>query len=125
MTSPRYVLRTGSSHRKFLMLLEAWVRITATSMVALAIATGASGQVNWLSVGGDPGATRYSRLDQINRGNVAELEVAWTLHTGGLSCGKPPAIQCTPIVVDGTMYLTSPDTQVIAVNAATGVEKWR
>ena len=120
-----HVLRTGPSRGGFLTLLEASLRITAVAVVILAAGTDAFGQVNWPSVGGDAGANRYSGLDQINRGNVADLEVAWTLHTGGLSFGKPPAIQCTPIVVDGTMYLTSPDTQVIAVNAETGIEKWR
>jgi quinoprotein glucose dehydrogenase len=86
---------------------------------------GGLAQQDWPSVGGDPGVTRYSTLDQITRENVASLKPAWTFHTGGLGFTPTSAIQCTPIVVKGTMYLTSPDTQVIAVDASTGKEKWR
>ncbi len=83
-------------------------------------------QTDWPYVGGDPGAMRYCPLDQINRENVQKLQVAWTFHTGGLSPEvRNSAIQCTPIVVEGVMYLTSPDTQVIALDAATGRELWR
>ncbi|MEO7598245.1 MAG: pyrroloquinoline quinone-dependent dehydrogenase [Opitutus sp.] len=85
----------------------------------------ARADVDWPRVGNDAGAMRYSSLDQITRDNVGSLEVAWTLHTGGLGATPPPSIQCTPIVANGTMYLTSPDTQVLAVDPATGAEKWR
>ena len=37
--------------------------------------------VDWPGVGNDPGCMRYSRLDQINRENVARLKPAWTYHT--------------------------------------------
>jgi quinoprotein glucose dehydrogenase len=86
-------------------------------------------QTDWPYVGGDAGGTRYSELDQINRKNVKELQPAWTFHTGPHSMKVEafthPSIQCTPIVVDGVMYLTSADTQVIALDAATGRERWR
>jgi glucose dehydrogenase len=36
----------------------------------------------WPAYGGDPHGTRYSKLERINRGNVAHLEVAWTYRTG-------------------------------------------
>ena len=96
-------------------------------LLALATLSSAAGvaQTDWPAVGGDPGATRFSPLNQITRENVGGLEVAWTFHTGGLGFAPATAIQCTPIIVDGTMYLTSPDTQVIALDAATGTEKWR
>ena len=88
--------------------------------------TSAFAQTDWPNVGNDKGAMRYSTLRQINRRNVKDLKVAWTAHTGGLShLITSSAIQCTPIVVDGVMYLTSPDTQVLALNAATGRELWR
>jgi quinoprotein glucose dehydrogenase len=83
-------------------------------------------QSDWPNVGNGKGAMRYSTLRQINRHNVKDLNVAWTVHTGGLSpIIRGSAIQCTPIVTDGVMYVTSPDTQVIALNAATGRELWR
>src|SRR5262245_14200955 len=73
----------------------------------------------WPYYGGDAGGMRYSPLAQINRGNVQKLEVAWTYHTSDLSDGaKYPvlsAFECTPLVVDGTMYLTTPFCRVIAL----------
>ncbi len=79
----------------------------------------------WKVYGGDKGGTRYSSLDQINRSNVDELEVAWTFHTGDHQTDPPSTIECSPIVVDGTVYLTSPQLKLIAVDAATGEEIWR
>src|SRR4051812_7625072 len=85
-------------------------------------------QNEWRYVGGDAEGTRYSQLNQINRENVSKVGVAWTFHTGPhqlAKSGNPPSIQCTPLVIDGVMYLTSADTKVIALNPATGRELWR
>ena len=79
---------------------------------------------NWMCVGGDRGCQRYSRLDQINRDNVAQLEVAWTFHTGELTRPRQKTIECTPLVIDGTMYVTTGHLRVVALNAATGEELW-
>ena len=89
--------------------------------VLLVCQASALAQVDWPNVGNDKGAMRYSSLAQITRENVHDLEAVWTFHTGGLNPAVAhSAIQCTPIVVDGVMYLTAPDTQVIAVDAARG-----
>ena len=62
---------------------------------------------DWRHYGGSLGATRYSELDQIDRSNVSELKVAW-IHATGDSRARPTTkIECTPIVVDGRMYLTT------------------
>ena len=79
----------------------------------------------WQTYGGDKGGSRYSLLKQINRSNVSQLEVAWTYHTGDHRVDPPSTIECNPIVVDGVMYLTSPQLKVMALNAATGEEIWR
>ena len=75
----------------------------------------------WPYYGGDAGGMKYSPLTQINRSNVQQLQVAWTYHTGDLSDGtKYPvlsAFECTPLVVDGTMYLTTPFCRVIALDS--------
>ena len=63
--------------------------------------------VDWPGVGNDPGCMRYSTLDQINRDNVRQLKPAWTYHTGELRNGEGKTIECTPIVVDGVMYVTT------------------
>jgi quinoprotein glucose dehydrogenase len=80
--------------------------------------------VEWRRYGGDLAGSRYSVLDQIDRSNVEQLEVAWTYHTGDMIEDPPSTIECNPIVVDGVMYVTSPTLRVIALDAATGEEMW-
>ena len=75
---------------------------------------------NWKAVGGDRGGQRFSSLDQINRRNVGKLKVAWTYHTNEV--GK--TIECTPLVIDGIMYITTNRLRVVALNAETGKELW-
>jgi glucose dehydrogenase len=84
----------------------------------------------WRFYGGDPGGTRYSSLKQIDRSNVSRLRRAWTYHTGELDLGLPTAsfqasFSCTPLVVDGAMYLSTPSSRVIALDAETGRELWK
>ncbi len=71
----------------------------------------------WTTYNGDFSGRRYSSLAQINRSNVENLALAWSFPTRGL------AIKSTPLVVDGVMYLTSPD-HAWAVDAETGVQLW-
>jgi quinoprotein glucose dehydrogenase len=75
----------------------------------------------WHRSQGDNGARRYSSLTQINKRNVRELEVAWTFRSGDGAAN----IQCTPIVVDGLLYAPTPGRALVALDAATGAEKWR
>lgn len=81
--------------------------------------------VDWPRVGNDPGCMRYSELSQINRDNVARLKPAWTYHTGELKRGKGKTIECTPIVIDGVMYVTTGSLRLVALDAATGKEIWQ
>src|SRR6266480_3317384 len=82
----------------------------------------AADDVNWPNVGNDKGGMRYSTLAQINRENVDKLQPAWTYHTG--DGGEGTTIECTPLVIDGVMYITTVRTKVIALNAATGSKIW-
>ena len=84
----------------------------------------------WHYYGGDEGGSRYSNLSQINRENVRELRRAWTYHTGELELGLATApfqasFSCTPLVVNGVMYLSTPSSRVIALDAETGTELWK
>ncbi len=82
----------------------------------------------WPYYGHDAGGTRYSPLTQINRENVAKLKLAWTFHTGDISDGqsgrKRSGFESTPLVVDATLYLTTPFNRVIALDPETGVQRW-
>jgi quinoprotein glucose dehydrogenase len=106
--------------KKSLFLLS-W--LTASGALAAAPDAG------WPVYGGDAGGTRYSALTQITPQNVDGLRVAWIFHTGEL--GKDvkdwerSAFEATPILHDGTLYLTTSSTNVVAVDAASGELRWR
>lgn len=102
--------------------------LTVGGLVAAIAAAGRAQspqEVNWPGVGNDPGCMRYSALAQINRENVRQLQPAWTYHTGELEHGEGKTIECTPIVVDGVMYLTTARLKVIALDATTGKPLWQ
>lgn len=80
--------------------------------------------VDWPIYGGTPNADRYTKLDQIDSANVDQLQVAWTYRTGD-NDSLPADFQCHPIIVKGVMYLTSPKIKLIALDAATGAERWK
>jgi len=81
-----------------------------------------SGYAGWPAHGGGPDGIRYSRLAEIHRGNVKQLELAWQYDTGDEFRGSE--MQCNPIVVDGVLYATTPRLRVIALDAATGRLIW-
>ena len=76
----------------------------------------------WRVYGGGPDSIRYSALDQINRRNVARLQVAWTFDTG--DAFQESEMECNPIVVNGLLYATTPKLRLIALDAATGKLRW-
>jgi quinoprotein glucose dehydrogenase len=79
----------------------------------------------WHYYGGDPGGSKYSPLTQINRDNVHQLKVAWVFHTGDLPPDSMAAtFECTPLVVDGVMYVITAFSKVIALEAETGKVFW-
>lgn len=84
---------------------------------------------DWPTYGNDPGGSRYSPATQIDRSNVERLQVAWTFHTGALQpetdLNRKAAFEATPILVNGTLYLSTPYDQVIALDPATGQERWK
>src|SRR5437867_7370176 len=85
-------------------------------------------EIDWSANGRDAQGTRYSPALGITRTNVGSLEVAWTYRTGEtdprFKTGKATAFEATPIVVDGTMYVGTPLGRVIALDPATGRERW-
>ena len=82
----------------------------------------------WPHYGGDLGGRKYSILKQITRENVNQLRPIWIYKTGDISDGSQypvrSAFECTPLVVDGTLYLTTPFCRVIALDAETGKPRW-
>lgn len=100
--------------------------LCATGLIAQSKTS--SAESDWPNYGNDPGGMRYSPLSEINSGNVAELKLAWVFHTGDISDGsggrKRSGLETTPLMVDGTMYLTTGFNRVIALDPATGKQRW-
>ncbi|QIP13262.1 PQQ-binding-like beta-propeller repeat protein [Spirosoma aureum] len=81
---------------------------------------------NWAEYNGDGTRSHYSPLTQIAPQNVHQLQVAWTYSSGGADTVlNRTQMQCNPIVIDGTLYGVSANTQAFALDAATGQERWK
>jgi alcohol dehydrogenase (cytochrome c) len=113
----RYIERAHAM-RRHLMLAGAGLLAVG---VGFGVATAAPGitqqdlesansdSANWITYGRDLSAHRFSPLNQINRGTVGKLHVAYTLALGGVEGGgiwSHGGLQATPIVKDGFMYVT-------------------
>lgn len=80
---------------------------------------------NWNQYLGSLGSNQYKNFDQINAGNVSELVPLWEYHAGDSDQNNRSQIQCNPLIIDGTLYGTSPQLKLIALNAVTGKELWK
>jgi quinoprotein glucose dehydrogenase len=83
-------------------------------------ASAPAGQRDWPAYGGGPEDTRYSPLNEINRENVQNLQVAWTYDTA-----ETGGLESSPIIVDGILYGITPAQKIFALGAATGKELWK
>jgi len=79
----------------------------------------ASDSQNFLHTNGDYGQQRFCPNRQINTGNVGKLRPAWIFQTE-----VKESLETSPIVVNGTMYVTTSFSQVYALNARTGEQLW-
>ena len=111
----------SASNNKFLFQLT----LTAFVFLVTACTQKENDFKSWSAYRGDAANTAYSSLDQINKENVSQLEVAWTYHTGDAAKGNRSAIQCNPIIANGMMYVTSPKLKLIALEPTTGKELWK
>lgn len=79
----------------------------------------------WRSYLGDPTSAQASPLAQIHRGNVAQLEVAWTYDAAENEEAGTGQIQFNPLIVRGVLYGGTPTLGIFALDAASGDEIWR
>jgi alcohol dehydrogenase (cytochrome c) len=75
---------------------------------------------NWMMYSGTLDSQRYSRLNQINTGNVTELEMKWSYQIPVID-----RAETVPTVVDGVMFITEAPSNLTAVDARTGRVYWR
>jgi len=89
----------------------------------------AAAGADWPAYGGTNSARRYSPLAQITPANVAGLERAWAIHTGDMPHSKrirdTYGAETTPLKIGDTLYLCTPKSIVLALDPATGRQKWR
>src|SRR6185503_1495631 len=86
-------------------------------------------RVDWPTYAGDAAATKFSAAAAIDRANVTRLTIAWEWKAGETPVDspatRPGTFQTTPLVVNDTMYLSTPFNRVVALDARTGSELWR
>ena len=76
----------------------------------------------WRSYAGENGSTGYSPLDQINRDNVKNLQIAWSWKFDNFGAAST---EVTPLMVNGVLYFPlSPRRTIIAADAGTGETLW-
>jgi quinoprotein glucose dehydrogenase len=96
------------------------------TLAALGLASNVSAQnTEWRQHHGNYESNRYSPLSQIDRGNVAQLQLAWTWKSDSAARPLEYKNESTPLMVDGVLYFTTgTQRNVVAVDAATGAQKW-
>ncbi|HUP22359.1 MAG TPA: PQQ-binding-like beta-propeller repeat protein [Thermoanaerobaculia bacterium] len=111
-------------------------RLPVMIALMLAVTTGVAAQDSggwdsgvWAHYGGDAGGRRYSDLAQVDRTNVAQLEVAWVARTGelgeGARDGADLTFEATPVVFADLILVTTGFSDVLALDPASGEERWR
>jgi glucose dehydrogenase len=95
-----------------------WLLAGTAAAFAASSAWSQDPYTTWRTYGGGGHSSQYSALDQIDRSNVAQLEVAWSFPVGERS------FVFNPIVVDDVMYVLARDNEIVALDAATGRELW-
>ena len=114
-----------ASRRRILITLvlsgiAAAVATPAISVDDARLRNASNATTDWLTYGHNYENQRFSTLDQINRDNVKRLVPRWIYQTG-----ISATFLASPVVADGVMYLSTPRNDVVALDAVTGVERWR
>jgi quinoprotein glucose dehydrogenase len=86
---------------------------------------GAKGGPDWATYGGNLASHRYSPLDQIDKDNFKNLQIAWRLKTAFPGSAPDNLYSATPLYVNGVLYTTAGTRRtVIALNPGTGEMLW-
>ena len=88
-------------------------------LLVLGLAASAQNYTAWSDYGGAADSAQYSALNQINRGNIARLEVAWRFSTG-----DHLKYDFNPLMARGLLFVLAKLNSIVALDAATGKEIW-
>jgi quinoprotein glucose dehydrogenase len=99
--------------------------VTLVTFVTLTAQNGSNGTARrtakpyttWTAYQGGAHSSQYSALDQINKANVTQLEVAWTYEING-------NVTFNPLIVDNVIYVQGTGNSIVALDAATGKQIW-
>jgi len=80
---------------------------------------------NWYSYGGSQASQRFSAATQITPENVNKLKVAWQVHAGDLPTASRWGTENTPIKIGDFLYVCTASNNIVAMDPASGKEKWR
>jgi quinoprotein glucose dehydrogenase len=95
-----------------------WLLVGAAAALGAGTAWSQEPYTTWRTYGGGGHSSQYSALDEIDKSNVAQLEVVWSFPVGERS------FVFNPIVVDDVMYVLARDNEIVALDAASGSELW-
>ncbi len=113
--------KLNHNHNAYSMLALAASLTVCTGAALAKSGPGYDNPDNWPQYHRSFNAWRFSPLQDINKGNISQLKVAWIHQPGNITHG----LQATPIVIDGILYYVSAYNNVWAVDAATGKTIWR
>jgi quinoprotein glucose dehydrogenase len=95
----------------------------------LSVVRAQSPQVEWTHYANDAGGSRYSPLTDVDASKLSRLQVAWQWKHWETPLKEyattPGQFESTPLMIDGTLYVTTPYNSLAALDAETGKEKWR
>jgi len=103
-------------------MTHGWSLVAALGLVASAAQAQAPTGKEWTTYGGSDWNQRFSGLTQISASNVASLTPRMVFQTGITKVGS---FENTPLVIGGTMYVTTPFNTAIAYDLATKKQLWR
>lgn len=100
--------------------------VVATEDVPVKAVEPGKAQKNWEHWGNTTHGDRFAALDQINKSNVSQLQVAWTAHTGDIpqSNGSGAEDQNTPLQVGDKLFVCTAYGKVLALDVDTGKQLW-
>ena len=129
-----------------MLFKSALLMVAVIACVSTGLASAQEGARNgeWRTFGGDTGSTKYSPLEQIDKDNVANLEIAWRWQSidshfdlerlpqeypnlqvpNDIENLRISSLKAAPLMVDGVLYISTPFSQAAAINATTGETLW-
>ena len=112
-------------HRGSAAGLAAVAMLVGTTLTSATAAVGANGDVGWLGFGNTPEGIRHSPLRQITRSNVDDLGRFFTVDFRRIDPGIRRGQQSYPVEANGTLYVSTNNNNVFALDAKNGTVKWR